>query len=102
MAEQPGLGEPVPVGVIDVAHATVGVVEPAPANLARQIRSVRSDIRRLKAEVEALALRKADRAVTEAAGKAMRPAWYLPAVAMACVAATVVMLRDRLPDLRPF
>ena len=99
MAEQPVLGEPVPVGVIDVAHATVGTPDPKP-NVARQIKSMRQDIRRLKTEVEMFNMRKAEKAAAAAARKAARPAWYYPAMAAACVVGTMVMLRDRLPDVR--
>lgn len=94
MAEQPGLGRPVPVGVIDVAHATVGVTEPAPPNLARQIRSLRSDIRRLKAEVELFKNAQAEKAAAATAQKLARPARAYTAMAMA--AGMFVMLRDRI------
>ena len=102
MAEQPGLGEPVPVGVIDVAHATVGVMEATQPNLARQIKSVRNDIRRLKAEVEAFSSGKAEKAAAAAARRVVRPVWYYPAVAVAGLAGIAAVLRARVPALRLF
>lgn len=102
MVEQAGLGTPVPIGVIDVAHATVGIAPPAQPNPARQIKALRNDIRRLKAEFQSRELRKSEDAHAAATRQAQPTDWRYPAVAAVCAIIAVAAWRSALPGFTTF